>query len=664
MRNRYTRWLGAFTAAATVAATALLTVPAHAGDAPPTPVGEFQAPMCQGTTWDDPRDQDPAEHEGETDLTRVFGARLDSYNRGNVVPLYDSYGWADDQAYPPLCATYYDPETNAPQSVWMFCTDVNSKVCGDLGPNGTLTEAGDDVGEMGDLPANPRLNKEQEQIIAWLLLNGYDYTPMPGETAGTVANQESSDNRFSLQNLIWCISDPDHPVAEFQAMCAENMTAADKAQILAQAPQEAEIDLGLSASGEPVVVGQVRRITVTTNVFQQPITLQAGGTATGDLSVCEGPGTLSGNQLTVNGTDPTQPVTVTLCLTPTSEGTYELEASAQVASSDYLQWAQSDDMCQVFARFRHDEPHQARAAVTFPVTPAPEPEPEPEPGPVTKSKPRLTTQASHQVARPGAKLYDTVKIKGFKKGHGATGKATLYGPLSTVDRNSCRPANKVGTVTFRPRNGTIRTPRIKVKAPGYYTWVARTTSDSRNKAASHRCGLKAETTLVRKKQYGVPVVDTGFVGPVAARGVGSSVRMPATDLDAGVVGVGLARGRMLVPGDIRTVGHLRASAGVGDKIGTAVLAGHVSDRSDRPGAMWGLRKASRGQVVTVRSGSTTQKYKVTKVERFSRSSRMPARLFNTAGAHRLVLISCSDKVVSGGRFHYTKNLVVTAVPVK
>ena len=44
-----------------------------------------------------------------------------------------------------------------------------------------------------------------------------------------------------------------------------------------------------------------------------------------------------------------------------------------------------------------------------------------------------------------------------------------------------------------------------------------------------------------------------------------------------------------------------------------------------------------------------------------RNQRLPQRHFSTTGPHRLVLISCTGRVVHpNGHFHYTKYLIVTA----
>ncbi len=287
--------------------------------------------------------------------------------------------------------------------------------------------------------------------------------------------------------------------------------------------------------------------------------------------------------------------------------------------------------------------------------------------PVVRTQPKLTTQTSKKQVKPGTRLFDKVKLSGFVPGHGATGTATLYGPFAKRSDMTCTPAKAVKTVKFKPRNGVVKTPKVKVTRTGFYTWVAKTTADSRNLAASHACGLKAETTLVRKPTYKSPVVDTGFssAGDVSARARTTTVAIPGIGVRASASTVAMKKGKMLVPGNVATIGQLDRSAGVGDLIGTTVLAGHVSDRRDRPGALWRLSAVKRGQIITVKEGGKTVRYKVGAVKKFSRKQRLPQRLFRTTGAHRLVLISCSGRVTTaGGGFHYAQNVVVTAKKLK
>ncbi|WP_436697673.1 VaFE repeat-containing surface-anchored protein [Nocardioides sp. BYT-33-1] len=291
----------------------------------------------------------------------------------------------------------------------------------------------------------------------------------------------------------------------------------------------------------------------------------------------------------------------------------------------------------------------------------------PETGGGGQSTVSLTTETSHDRVKPGDRVSDKVTITGFVPGYGATGSATLYGPFASRAEITCTPAHAVGTVSFTPANGTVQTPSVQVNRTGYYTWVASTTADSRNTAASHACGLVSETTLVHKPSYPAPTVSTGYGNdgwtPAGRRSV-ERIRIPSLGVNARTSPVGIKRGTMQVPGNVARTGQLSQSAAAGDLIGTTVIAGHVSDRQDRPGAFWKLTKIRKGKVVTVRQGGKKLRYRVTSIERFSRKSTLPDRFFSTTGEHKLVLISCAGKVTtSGGGFHYRQNVVVTAVPL-
>ena len=135
-------------------------------------------------------------------------------------------------------------------------------------------------------------------------------------------------------------------------------------------------------------------------------------------------------------------------------------------------------------------------------------------------------------------------------------------------------------------------------------------------------------------------------------------------MHATILPEGIVRGRMTLPGDVRKVGWLQKSAGIDDKIGTTVLGGHVSDRHDNPGAMFHLSRAHVGELITVMKGGTPYRFKIVGKATFDRRDKLPHRYFVTTGRHRLVLISCTDRVVfPNGHFHYTRYIVVVAKQV-
>ena len=145
-------------------------------------------------------------------------------------------------------------------------------------------------------------------------------------------------------------------------------------------------------------------------------------------------------------------------------------------------------------------------------------------------------------------------------------------------------------------------------------------------------------------------------------GAGGTLRIPSLNVLAPVDAVGLDGTAMAVPDDSARLGWLTSTARADDVVGASVLAGHVSDRQDRPGALAGLKGIRIGATITwVDAGRRVHRYRVIGLQRFSRLTGLPARLFSTDGPHLLHLITCADRVTgSGGGFHYRSNLVVTA----
>lgn len=290
-----------------------------------------------------------------------------------------------------------------------------------------------------------------------------------------------------------------------------------------------------------------------------------------------------------------------------------------------------------------------------------------------------STRVAMTVASSGApnavRLHDVVTIAGFQAGGDARGTATLYGPVPRRTSTMCVPARAVGTVEFTPRNGTFRTASVVVTKPGYYTWVVRTGEDRRNDAAAHACGLASETTLVHRASYGNVGIETGYTGTSASTGGTrdraarqarpTEVSIPALRMRAKLDTVGTRKGSMVIPTNVARGGWLRQSALPGERVGSTVIAGHVSDRRDRPGAFGKLTKARKGQVVTVRAADgSVQRYRITRVFTQPRAKGFSGSTVSTTTSHRLTLVTCTGRVrYRNGNFHYTKNLVVIATPI-
>jgi uncharacterized repeat protein (TIGR01451 family) len=286
-----------------------------------------------------------------------------------------------------------------------------------------------------------------------------------------------------------------------------------------------------------------------------------------------------------------------------------------------------------------------------------------------RATPRIGTTTSAKRVRPGERFFDRVRVSGLAGTSRVTAVARLYGPFPSRATATCQPATLARAVTWRVRNGTSSSPKVRVSAPGVYTWQVTTSANPANLSATHACGLTSETTTVAKPVYIAPLVNGGFSGTILQRPsqriAPVTVSLPAIGLHAPVVTASTRKGRMNLPDDVAEIGWLRRSAGAADAIGTTVIGGHVSDRHDRPGAMYRLSRAKRGQLITVTVQGRKQRFKVTGTATYVRGRRLPQRYFATTGRHRLVLISCTDRIITaGGHFHYARYQVVVATQVR
>ena len=289
---------------------------------------------------------------------------------------------------------------------------------------------------------------------------------------------------------------------------------------------------------------------------------------------------------------------------------------------------------------------------------------------LSASTPQVRTLASAARVEPGKPFRDKIYVSGLAAGHVATAVARLYGPFEFRADAACNAAHLVRSQTLHVSNGSNLTNEVSVGAPGLYTWQVTINADAATATATHPCGQVTETTTVAKQEILAPIINGGFSGtihsPNTARRAPArvTIQMPAIGLRAPVIPERVIKRHMTLPANVGEVGWLQKSAGINDKIGTAVIGGHVSDRHDHPGAMFHLKRAHVGQLITVTRDGTPYRFQVVSKATFKRHHRLPHPYFATTGGHRLALISCTAKVVSSnGHFHYTRYIVVLAKAV-
>jgi hypothetical protein len=320
----------------------------------------------------------------------------------------------------------------------------------------------------------------------------------------------------------------------------------------------------------------------------------------------------------------------------------------------------------------------------------------PETALAVRRTPQVSTVASDQHALVGQRIHDRVRVRGLVRGDRVTVRWWLHGPVAPRAGDSCdglrwrgAPVAAAGSFVARG-NGTHTTHGTLVQVAGCYTYSERVAATPSTEPVDLQPGHPAETALVTRpalphipeipsgpaRADGEPTYPTArtqprylnrpYVAPEdpgpARRPSAGELRIPRIGVRAPVDPVGLDRGTMAIPNDRHRLGWLTASAAAGDLLGSSVVSGHVSDRSDRPGALWRLEEARVGDLVRwTEPGGRVHRFVVRSVRRYARRGGVPGTVFRTDGPHLLHLVTCTNRrSTGGGAFHYADNLVVTA----
>lgn len=120
---------------------------------------------------------------------------------------------------------------------------------------------------------------------------------------------------------------------------------------------------------------------------------------------------------------------------------------------------------------------------------------------------------------------------------------------------------------------------------------------------------------------------------------------------------------MEIPEDADRAGWYRYGPAPGTDNGSAVIAGHVDDRSG-PGAFLALTEAEEGDEIAVDlEDGTTATYRIVSRVSVAKPELAVDDLFRRDGSPMLHLVTCTGEW-SRQTGHYTDNLVVTAEPVQ
>jgi LPXTG-site transpeptidase (sortase) family protein len=282
---------------------------------------------------------------------------------------------------------------------------------------------------------------------------------------------------------------------------------------------------------------------------------------------------------------------------------------------------------------------------------------------VARASPTVSTIASNEVVRPGAAIFDHIRVYGLGETAAAID-VQLFGPFPSRAAVRCSMPPYWNGRVYAKGSGTLQSPSVKVPKAGFYAWRESIVGSPLVEAHTMDCGLAVEMSLAR------PLVVTGrgdVATHVTAPGAGpltpTRVRISGLDIDAAVFPsvIDVAHGVLGVPDDIDRLGWWRDGSAPGAAHGSILIAGHVDSAKGGAGAFFRLDKAKRGDRIEVETaGGRTFGYRIVSVRKYPKSD-LPADVYSVRGDPRLVLVTC------GGRFdhasgHYLDNIVVTALP--
>jgi sortase (surface protein transpeptidase) len=176
--------------------------------------------------------------------------------------------------------------------------------------------------------------------------------------------------------------------------------------------------------------------------------------------------------------------------------------------------------------------------------------------------------------------------------------------------------------------------------------------------------LASTTTTSVEDPVDVPLPDDEVATPApiapAVDVVPTRVRIPAIEVDATVVDLGLTEDRRLeVPEDISVTGWYTGRSVPGD-VGPSIVVGHVDSAVTGKGVFYSLRDLVAGDAVEIeRSDGTVAAFRVTEVATVSKDEFPTELVYGSTPEPTLRLITC------GGTFDrsvrsYEHNIIVFA----
>jgi sortase A len=136
------------------------------------------------------------------------------------------------------------------------------------------------------------------------------------------------------------------------------------------------------------------------------------------------------------------------------------------------------------------------------------------------------------------------------------------------------------------------------------------------------------------------------------------VRIPAINVDAPIVNVGLRRDKTMdIPSTVDEVGWFEPGFVPGEA-GNAVFAGHLDTISGRPAVFWDLRRLKNGDIVEVEhEDGSVRRFRVRDRATYPMDDAPMEKIFGSATGSHLNLVTCNGQWQDALQT-YTRRLVV------
>ena len=283
---------------------------------------------------------------------------------------------------------------------------------------------------------------------------------------------------------------------------------------------------------------------------------------------------------------------------------------------------------------------------------------------LSHASPRVTTQVTDEVTKPGGSISDQIRVGGLGK-TAARIEVVLYGPFATRDAVGCKGAPVGQTSVTAKGDGVVTSPGIKIAKAGFYVFREHLVGSAFVKDVQTSCTEESEVSLA------APEIITGrgdVTREVRARVRTAALAPTRVKIDSvginatsSAVAIDTAKGVLGVSPNIHHTGWWADGAQPGDRTGAVLIAGHVDSATGGAGAFFHLKDAKPGDRVQVpTAGGRTFTYKVVSVKTYLKA-QLPTDVWSTRGPARLVLVTCGGPFDQKTR-HYRDNIVLTAVP--